>query len=158
MLDLKTIYNGAANLINQLIKQESFKQGHYLTGAMDESIEGKVTKDTLEGFSVYYTQYVNDGVPSASASFKQAPFLIRYFQQRGLPEKEATAAAFATIKTWMKTGMSTPQSKRFSSTGSRQNFVENALVGGDSDLDEYMTNNFDFAVEEEYQKEKSETL
>jgi hypothetical protein len=162
MIDIKTIYAGAEALITQILRKESSAQGHYLTGAMEDSFEGVSSKegqaDVLNGFAVAYTQYVNEGVPAKSASFKQAPFLIRYFQQRGLPEKEATAAAFATIKVWMKEGMSTQASKRFSQTGSRQHFVENAITGNEDKIDEYMLNSFDFAIDEAYHKEKSETL
>lgn len=162
MIDIKTIYAGAAAFINQILRKESTAQGHYLTGSMEDSFEGKVVKegkaDVLNGFAVAYTQYVNEGVPPQSASFKQAPFLIRYFQQRGLPEKEATAAAFATIKVWMKEGMSTQASKRFSQTGSRQNFVENAITGNEARIDEYMSNAFDHSIDEAYRKEKSETI
>lgn len=162
MMDIKTIYAGAEAFINQVLKKESSAQGHYLTGAMEGSFEGKVSKegkaDVLNGFAVAYTQYVNEGVPADSASFKQAPFLIAYFRKRGLPEKEATSAAFATIKVWMKEGMSTQASKRFSQTGSRQNFVENAFAGNEAAIDGYMSNTFDFAADEAYHKEKSETI
>jgi hypothetical protein len=162
MIDIKTIYAGAEALITQILRKESSAQGHYLTGAMEGSFEGVSGKegqaDVLNGFAVAYTQYVNEGVPAKSASFRQAPFLIRYFRQRGLPEKEATAAAFATIKVWMKEGMSTQASKRFSQTGSRQHFVEHAITGNEDKIDAYMLNSFDFAVDEAYHKEKSETI
>ena len=112
----------------------------------------------MEGFAVYYAQFVNDGVPAESASYKQVPFLINYFKLKGLAEKEATAAAFATVKTWMKEGMPTQASKRFSKTGSRVNMIESAFTGAEHRIDEYMGQSFDFAVEEVFQKTKSETI
>jgi hypothetical protein len=57
-MTLKEIYTGALNLINQYLRKESVAQGHYLTGAMDDSFDGKVTGDTLEGFAVYYARFV----------------------------------------------------------------------------------------------------
>jgi hypothetical protein len=162
MMDITTIYQGAERFINEIIKHESTAQGHYLTGAMEDSIAAEVSKkgkaDVMEGFAVYYTQFVNEGVPAESISMKQFPFLFQYFKKRGLPDQEAKGAAAATIKTWMKEGMSTQASKRFSQTGSRQNFVENAIAGNESRIDDYMGAAFDFAVEEEFQKEKSETI
>lgn len=162
MMPIKDIYAGAENLINQFLKKESFSQGHFLTGKLEESLRATFSRagkaDVLEGFAVYYAQYVDQGVPPESASFKQVPFLIEYFKKRGYGEKEATAFAFATVKKWMKEGMSTQASKRFSSTGSRQNFIENSFVGNDARLNDYMENTFDFAVEEQFQKEKSETI
>jgi hypothetical protein len=161
-MDIEEIYKGAANLINQILRKESSEQGHYLTGAMEDSFETEISKqgnkDVMDGFAVYYTQFVNDGVGPESASFKQAPFLIKYFQQRGLSEKEATGAAFATIKTWMKEGMSTQASKRFSKTGSRQNFVENALTGNEDKIDSYMNDTLDYAIDEAFNQEKTEKV
>jgi hypothetical protein len=155
-MDLKTIYSGAEKLINQLIRKESTAQGHYLTGALEDSLTSKVVKNDLQGFAIYYTKFVDEGVPAESASMKQFPFMVRYFQKRGLEEKEAKAAAAATIHKWMKEGMSTQASKRFSKTGARQNMIEAAFTS--PSIDQYMSETFDFAVEEKYLKEKSETI
>lgn len=161
-MTVKDIYLGAEKLINQLIKKESVAQGHYLTGAMDESLNAKYSStskaDNMEGFAVMYMQFVNDGVPAESASMKQFPFLVKYFILRGLGEKEAKGAAAATIHKWMKEGMSTQASKRFSKTGARQHLIESAFVGGNTQIDDYMTSGFDYIVEQEFQKEKSETI
>lgn len=162
MMTIKDIYEGAQRLIDQVIRKEMVDQGHHLTGAMEDSLDASVLKkgkaELMEGFAIHYTKFVNEGFPAASASYKQAPFLIDYFKKRGLEEKEAVGAAFATIKTWMRDGMPTQASKAYSSTGSRTNMIENALLGASSDVDEYMSNSFDFMVEENFQKEKSETV
>ena len=169
MTTIADIYNGAERFINEIIRKEMVAQGHHLTGAMEESLEGEITKagkaEALEGFAVKYTQYVNDGVKAESASMRQFPFLVEYFNQRGYPEYSSNsstltsrALAAMTIKKWMKEGMSTQASKRFSSTGSRQNMVENAIKGSEVKIDEYMNNSFDFLIDEEYKKEKSEVV
>lgn len=161
-MTIAEIYRGAENLINQIIRKGMDDQGHYLTGAMSESLESDVSKkgkaDIMEGFAVYYTKFVNDGFSASSANFKQVPFLVEYFKKRGLAEKEATAAAFATVKVWMKQGMPTQASKRFSKTGSRVEMIEAAFVGSEAKIDDYMGSAFDFAVEESFQNEKSETI
>ena len=162
MITIEDIYFGAARLITELLRKESESQGHTLTGAMEDSFTTSTSKskdsDVMEGFAVFYTRFVNEGVPAGSASMKQFPFLYKYFLQRGLSDQEAKGAAAATIKTWMKEGMSTQASKRFSKTGARQNMIESALVGGKTQIDEYMKNSLDFFVDELYHQMKSETI
>lgn len=161
-MTIKDIYAGAERLINDFLRKESQLQGHTLSGKMEDSFTSKSSKkgktDTMEGFAVYYTKFVNDGVPASSASMKQFPFVVRFWQQRGLSEKEAKGAAAATIHKWMKEGMSTKASARFSKTGARQEFISNSFVGGSVKLDEYMSHSLDFAIDEHYRKEKSETI
>lgn len=162
-MTIKTIYEGAERLLNQIIRKESTDQGHNLTGALEDSLSHKVTReggaDVMQGLAVHYAQYVNDGVPAESASWKQFPFLVEYFKKRGVTDdRQAKAAAAATIRVWMREGMSTQASKRFSKTGSRQNMIENAIAGNDGRIDDFMSDSFDFGVEEQFQKEKTETL
>lgn len=162
MTTIQDIYLGAERLINLIIRTEVVDQGHHLTGALEDSLSSKYKRkgkeEIMQGFAVYYTQFVNDGFGPGSASFKQVPFLIEYFKKRGLSDDEAKGAAFATVKTWMKEGMPTQASKRFSKTGSRTNMIENAITGNEAKIDEYMTNAFDFAIEEKFQQTKSETV
>jgi len=168
MTTIADIYKGAVVLINQELRKEMVAQGHHLTGAMEDSLDSEISKkakaDILEGFAVYYAQFVNDGFPARSASMKQFPFLLEYFIKRGFPVASSggntTAGQMAamTIKKWMKEGMPTQSSKAFSRTGSRTQMIENAFVGAENKIDEYMTNGFDFVVEERFQKEKSETI
>lgn len=166
-MEMTEIYNAADRLITQLVRQEARAQGHTLTGDMEDSFGSSQVKTgttyILEGEAISYTQYVNDGVPAKSASFKQAPFLIEYFIKRGFPVYsskglDATKLAFMTINKWKKEGMSTQASKRFSSTGARQNFVESAFVGNEEKINDFMLNSFDFSVDEVFNKQKDETL
>lgn len=165
MTTVKDIYEGAQRLINTVLRHEIVAQGHHLTGALEDSLDSSVSKegkaDVMEGFALYYAKFVNDGVPPESASMKQFPFLVEYFKKRGVrgeDDRDAKAAAAATIKKWMKEGMPTQASKRFSSTGSRTEMIQNAFVGAQAQVDEYMSNSLDFAVEEHFQQTKSETI
>lgn len=169
MTTIADIYEGAEKLINDVIRKEMVAQGHHLTGAMEDSLSSDIYKkakaDVMDGTAVYYTKFVEGGFPAASASFKQVPFLIEYFIKRGYPLASttpgtltATNLAFMTVKKWMKEGMPTQASKRFSSTGSRTNMINNALVGADAKIDDFIGNGIDFIVEERFQKEKSETI
>jgi hypothetical protein len=166
-MTIQAIYQGAQALINQIIRKESTAQGHYLTGALEDSLASLVKKeggaDVMQGTAVYYAQFVNEGLPASSASFKQVPFLIEYFEKRGYPfystsGVDARTLAFATIAKWKKEGMPTQASKRFSKTGSRVQMIENAITGSEGRIDEFMGDSFDFGVEEQFQKEKSETI
>jgi hypothetical protein len=73
-----------------------------------------------------------------------------------LDDKQAAGAAAATIKKWQQEGMSTQASKRFSSTGARQNMVESTFAK--SEIDEYMNSALDYGVDEKYHETKSETI
>jgi hypothetical protein len=161
-MDIKDIYEGAERLINDLIRREMSAQGHFLTGTMEDSLSSIVIKekglDVMEGFAVSYTQYVDQGVPASKTSMKQFPFVYQYFLARGLPDKEAKAAAAATIHKWAKEGMSTQASKRFSKLEHGRILLKVPLLGSQDKVDEYMNNSFDFAIEEEFQKEKSEVI
>lgn len=155
-MKLELIYQGAANLIHQLIRKEHTAQGHHLTGNFENSLEARVGKTILTGHGASYGMLVNEGVESSKISFKMLPGLIRYFLLRGFPENEAKRIARATVLKQMQEGMSTQASKRFSTTGARHHFVEAAFL--DPAIDQYMTSSFDFAVNEEYSKTKSETI
>jgi hypothetical protein len=168
MTTIPDIYEGAERLINDILRKEIIAQGHHLTGAMEESLSAETSTkgntEIMEGFAAFYSQFVNDGFPAQSASFKQYPFLLEYFIKRGYPvfstsgNITAGQLAAATIHKWMKEGMPTQASKRFSETGSRTNMIENAFAGNSDKIDEYIGNGLDFMVEEEFQLEKSETI
>lgn len=164
-MTIKEIYQGAQRLIDQIIRKESSAQGHFLTGALEDSLDSSVAKegkaDVMQGLALYYAQFVNEGVPASSVSWKQFPFLVEYFKKRGVTgddDRDAKAAAAATIRVWMRDGMPTQASKRFSSTGSRVQMIENSIAGNGSKIDGYMGDAFDFHVEEEFQNEKNETV
>lgn len=168
MTTIEDILGEAGKALDNLIKQEISAQGHYLTGALDESLDHSVSKEgkvsAVEGTAAHYIQYVNDGFPAGSASFRQFPFLVEYFIKRGYPEFAAkgqlTARQLAamTINKWMKEGMPTQASKAYSQTGSRTNAIENTFTGHENTIDEIVENGMDFVVEERFQKEKSEVI
>lgn len=163
MTTIQDIYIGAERLINLILREEIIAQGHHLTGALEDSLKSDIFKEgkteVMEGVALYYSQFVEHGFPAASASMKQWPFVYRYFLQRGFSDQDAKRVAAATIRKWMsQTGMPTLGSKAYSQTGSRTNYVENAMIGAEPKIDEYMTNSLDFVVEERFQLEKSETI
>jgi hypothetical protein len=169
MTTIKDIYEGAERLVNLELRKEMIAQGHHLTGEMENSLEKIVYKDgkadVMEGYAAFYAKIVNEGFPAKSASMKQFPFLLEYFIKRGYPIASTnpgtlTAGALAamTIKKWMKEGMPTAASSRFSSVIRRKRMIENAFDNMKPKLDKYLTDSYDFVVEERFQKEKSETI
>ena len=143
-------------VITQLIVKEFHAQGHTLTGTAEQSLNFKLLKNTMQGFAVDYMMKVNEGIEPGDISAKMIPGLIRYFILRGYQQADAQRFALATFNKWKTEGMSTQASKRFSSTGGRHHFLEAAFLS--PEIDNYMSITFDFAVDEEYHKTKSETI
>lgn len=155
-MTLDEIYEGANVILSDLLREELILQGHTLTGDLEESIGAKIEGSSLIGLAIYYAEAVNEGFSPDKASFKMLPGMIDYFIKRGLGPEEAKQAAVNTIRVWMKEGMSTQASKRFSQTGERQHFIEEAFEK--SNIDAYMSNALDLAIDEQYHKTKDETI
>lgn len=162
MIRMSDIYQGASRLLEEILRQELRDQGHTLTGNLEDSLRYEVAKeggaDVMRGLAADYSKFVQDGFPAGSASMKQFPFVVRYFQQRGLPEEEAKRAAAATIKVWMQQGMPSLTSKRFSRTGSRTDFVLSAFTGSQPQINQYMLDAIDFGIQQEFRKTKTVTV
>lgn len=135
-MNVTTILRAADKLLKKELIAELNRQGHRLSGALEQSIEGVVERtsdgERLKGFARYYQKFLNQGVPADRISWKMFPFIVRYFQARGLDAKEAKRAAAGTIRKWMIEGMPTRASVRFSSTGKRTGFIGavDRAVGG----------------------------
>lgn len=159
-MNVEDIYRGAEKLINHLIIEEFQAQGHSLTGDFERSLEGEITKTkytaTLTVKGLVHGMIVNTGVVPDRIKDNMLPGLINFFILKGLPQKEATGAALATMKKWKQEGMSTQASKRFSTTGARQHFIEAAFLN--PAIDDLLLNLFDFGVDEQFKKTKSETV
>lgn len=160
MIPIEDIYLGASRLINQLILEEFRAQGHSLTGEFERSLESETFKTrytaTLTGKGLSYGMTVNKGLEPNQIKKSMIPGLVEYFKKRGFSPQQSEAYAVATYKKWKQEGMSTQASKRFSSTGGRQNFVEAAMLS--NKIDEYMLVSFDFGIDEQFSRLKNETI
>lgn len=170
-MNLIEVQRRAQRVIEAGIHEESRAQGHYLTGAMEASLAGFIENvgpiKTLSGTAVGYTVYVNGGVPAASVPYapgsgaktsRYIEGLKAFWKLRGLPEAEATRAAFATARKQKSEGMPTHGSVAHSSTGERLHMIERAFEKKRNELDTVMLSGFDQIIEEEFQKTKSETI
>jgi hypothetical protein len=145
MVDLKPI----SDFVIDELRKTLAVQGHNLTGKLANSIEA-YTLDVLNGYLIrfYWEDYgvpLDTGVPAANIKFspgsgakssKYIDGLVKYVKQRMnvSGDKEALGIAFAIAYKQKKEGMSTIESKRFSSSGKRNNWVNNTLEEIDSKL------------------------
>ena len=127
------------------LRKELREQGHYLTGALHNSIEYRVYKRgstvaIAEMMSLDYGLIMEVGVPASRIPYggnrrggggggtsKYIQGLVTFFQKRGLGEREAMSAAFATANVQRREGMPTNGSFAFSSNGRRTGFVSETL-------------------------------
>lgn len=124
-------------------------QGHELTGSAVRDMETKIIKTakgwTIEGYLNDYMAYLNTGVTAARIPYspgsgartsKYIAGLQRYAKMRmGVSDKEALSIAFAIASKHKREGMPTRGSARFSSTGKRTGFVDEALQGKEAEFE-----------------------
>lgn len=149
-------------ILDDSIKKEIRNQGHFLTGNLERSLTATLTEGNnetiLEGEIAFYAGILNAGVSPERASMKQFPFLVKFWQLRGLDPKTAKRAAAATIRKWMKEGMPTNASKRFSKTGQRKGALSIALARVSKRVDEVIVTDLSREIDKEFMKTKSETI
>ena len=139
------------------LRKELDDQGHTLTGALDKSITADVEGDGLDILAEGYMKYVNDGFPAKSASMKQFPFVVKYWQQRALGEEEAKRAAAATIHKWMKEGMPTGTSMAHSRNERRTKAIREALENNNQ-IDTYIEVGLDSELDDIWEMDKTEII
>jgi hypothetical protein len=136
-------------------------QGHELTGSAVKQMETMVRMEIntliIEGFVPDYMAINNQGVPSNKIPYypgsgrktsKYIDGLIDYVQRRmGKSEKESKGIAFAIASKHKKEGMPTKTSARFSKTGKRTGFIEQALDKNSPKFIELIENAITFSVE-----------
>lgn len=141
-LDLKPALTAAMERLKTALQERLQEQGHRLTGSLEKSLRYEV-KPAQDGYTAVMTSaeygiYVEFGVRAARIPYggrtgrggksKYIEGLIRYFQLRGLPQREAQRAAFATANVHRREGMPTRASYRFSRNGERTGFVRSVLT------------------------------
>jgi hypothetical protein len=142
MLDeLQRLADDIAQMAIEAVANEWKAQGHNLTGAAIKNMETVIKMETdkiiIEGFVPEYMAINNSGVTapripyypgSGNKTSKYISGLIDYVKKRmGKSDKEAKGIAFAIASKHKKEGMPTIGSKRFSQTGKRTGFIEEAL-------------------------------
>jgi hypothetical protein len=162
----------AAEVINKNLITEWVAQGHHLTGSWERSLHGSVIgigdAVILQGTMNSYGGILEQGVKSnripygghsaSGGTSKYIQGLVSYFKLRGLAEKEAIRAAFATAKTHKKEGMPTSGSYAYSKTGARTKFIRVVEKAIGPAVDKMILDGFDQIVDAKYREVKSETI
>lgn len=158
-------------LLDESIIKESIIQGHYLTGNFQRSFTAEVTEDAE--FTVVATEVasygviVNDGVVASRIPFRQGSGaktskyidgLKAFFMLKGLPEKEAERAAFATAISHKRQGMPTANSFQYSKNGKRQLFIEEGIKKALPKANRAIMQGFNREVQRTINKVKSGTI
>ncbi len=147
------------------------QQGHYLTGGLESSIQGEINElpngAVLEGSIADYGLIINTGatpskIPyqenSGAKSSKYINGLINYFKLRGLSEKEAKQAAFATAKVQKREGMPTANSYQYAKNNERKLFIEKTAISISPIINDIVSKEIDTAVEKIFNKQQSEII
>lgn len=127
-----------ADRITQLIIKEWEAQGHNLTGEFIRQIDYDIKQDgdsvrllIYDNTERGYGKILDDGVQADRIKYPYARAriegLTNYGKLRlGLQDKQARSFAFAVATKHAREGMPLPSSSRFSRTGKRTKFVEDA--------------------------------
>jgi hypothetical protein len=136
-------------------------QGHELTGAavkqMETMVRFEINTLIIEGLVPNYMAINNQGVPDNRIPYypgsgrKESEYikgLMKYVQQRmGKSEKESKSIAFAIASKHKKEGMPTKTFAKYSKTGKRTGFIEQALDKNNAKFIELIENAVSFSVE-----------
>jgi len=146
----------------EAVKIEYSAQGHRLTGALIDSIEGQVKEVVngakIEGLLLDYGVPVNTGVPRENipftinnqgslrafktSNFRRSTGVSKYIAGLQLfaelrfrvSKKEALGIAFAIARKHKKEGMPTRSSRKFSRTGKRTGAIQEGLKKVDPEM------------------------
>ena len=152
MLYRKQLLTNIESFLIEKIKEQLAKQGHKATGSLERSLEAKtieVGKNVeILIFGNTYAGVLENGIKSSripySPSQRSGAKTSQYIQalqkymafRTGKSLKESLGLAFAVARKHAKEGMSTMASKRFSSTGKRNNVIENMITEQGSEIEQ----------------------
>lgn len=141
-IDLKAALAAVMERLKQALSDEFEAQGHRLTGSFERALKYEIRPASGGGYTARmigpeYGIFLEFGVRAARIPYSgrsgrggrsaYIQGLIQYFERRGLPEREAQRAAFATAAVHRREGMPTRASYRFSRTGQRTGFIRTVL-------------------------------
>jgi hypothetical protein len=158
---LQKLADDISALAIEVIAMEWRAQGHELSGSaikqMETVVKFEINTLVIEGLVPDYMAINNSGVTAARIPYtpnsgrppsKYISGLIDYVKRRmGKSDKEAKSIAFAIASKHKKEGMPTKGSVRFSTTGKRTGFIEQALEKNSAKFIELIENAITFSVE-----------
>lgn len=158
---LQKLADDISTLAISVVATEWRAQGNELSGSavkqMETMIRFEINTLVIEGLVPDYMAINNQGVPankipyypnSGNKTSKYISGLIDYVKRRmGKSDKEAKGIAFAIASKHKREGMPTKGSVRFSKTGKRTGFIEQALDKNSQKFIELIEASIRFSVE-----------
>lgn len=151
-MDILTDIQKLENVLTKVLAEEWEAQGHKMTGAITDTIEYVVKQEatmlTLSGFMNFYGNILAAGTPANRIPFSgrsgrggtsaYIAALQNYAKQRMniSGEKESLSVAFAIAHKQKKEGMPTKGSYKYSSTGKRLDWIEEAFKKNEDRISE----------------------
>ena len=153
----------AGKFLNDKLITELRDQGHYLTGALENSISTSMLVEkgnnvsSVYGFALDYAIKLNEP-QFGKNNLPTVQELTNYFILRRYPPGEAARIAYLTHKKHLEEGMPTKKSSRFSKTGVRIQFIDRVWKSNEQILDQKMEAGMDDIFNTEVRKQKSEVI
>jgi hypothetical protein len=159
--DILKVAEAVMSLLQKELRDELKAQGHRLTGTLEQSIVYEVEKTPVGIVGTMYSEdyglTVNFGVPASRIPYTSGgkrggtslyiQGLIEFWEKRGLADREAVGAAFATAAVHAREGMPTRASYRYSSTGDRTGFITAVVNRNMSRIEELIDEKFGAKLE-----------
>jgi hypothetical protein len=142
---INTLSKEIAEIVLLSVKNEFIAQGHNMTGTLLDSIKYEIQTEANSAIIEYslldYGMIQNYGVKNYEI---KKPFarpriegLIKFVKNRMFKTgKEAEAIAFAIANKHKTVGMPTPESLKYSKTGSRRNWVTDGIKQANPKINE----------------------
>jgi hypothetical protein len=126
-------------VITEFLANEWEAQGHHMTGKIVKELEWKVKQEVdrfiLTGMIYPYGFYQATGAkwPGKMPPIEALQGWVKSRMSIG-DDKESRSIAFAIAKSLKKSGMPSPGSNRFSSTGKRTDWIEEGMKKGEDKI------------------------
>lgn len=149
--------NAYGHNVGENLKKELREQGHYLTGALEESIDAKLSKSgadvSLEIVAAEYINDLNTGIPAEHIDLSDPQYLQGLAEYARLrwnlkTERQQLQAAYNIASAHRREGMPTKNSYAFSATGERTEAIETSFNEHERENDQIFENTFSSELDE----------
>lgn len=161
MTTVNQLLQGSQRIINSEIAHQLREQGHHLTGSLEASLNGAIVGDTLFGEAKAYIRKLETGVPASEIVINSQALdeMVKYVELRmGYRGSKAEKVAYLILKKQSEEGSPTSNSYNFSNTGERKHVITISFKEKEKELDSYVMKGIDDIINQEFRKQKSESL
>jgi len=160
-MKITDILLGAEKIINEELLHQIREQGHPLTGALEASVNGVISGDTLYGEAKAYLKTLETGIPAEKIVINSQTLdeMTRYVELRmGYRGSKAQNVAYQILRKQQRFGNPTPGSYAYSNTGERKGAITITFKNKERELDTHMRHGIDELINAEFHRQKSETI